>query len=206
MGLATKLASRAWYRIYSRHIGLELPADVVRTSRSLLPPLPQGYVMRQPPAHTDLPAVAELLNQEPGYGVWTAERVERELMARLAHPRSGTIVLYGDTPVAVGFVTDESRRGKRIGHGMYLYVAPEHRRRTPLGAIILFTTFGYCVDAGFDRLLVFTDPDRLPALRLYLSNGMRPLYRSLACVWRWWRIHRRIAAAARKRAMAAPQA
>ncbi len=205
MSLIAALARRAWFRIYCQHIGLELPADVVRRGRSLLPPLPDGYAMRQPPDPADLPAIAGLFNQEPGYGVWTAERVEHELMARLAHPRSGTIVLHGDTPVAAGFVTDESRKGKRIGHGMYLYVAPEHRRRTPLGAIILFTTFGYCVDAGFDRLLVFTDPHRLPALRLYLSNGMRPLYRSLACVWRWWLIRRRIAAD-QKRATAVPRA
>ncbi len=194
MGFVEKLARRVWYRIYSKHIGLELPNDVVLRSRALLPPLPEGYVMRQPPAQADLSAVAALFNQEPGYGVWTAERVERELMGRLAHPRSGTIVLYGDTPVGAGFVTDESRKGKRIGHGMYLYVAPEHRRRTPLAAIIMFTTFGHCVDGGFDRLLVFTDPHRLPALRLYLSNGMRPLYRSLSCLWRWWRIRRRLAA------------
>jgi len=192
MSLA-QLARRAWFRVYCRHVGLELPADVVRRGLSRLPPLPPGYTMRQPPDAADWPAVAGLLNREPGFGEWTAARVERELIARLASPRSGTVVFYGETAVAAGFVTAESRGGRRVAHGMYLGVAPEHRRRTPLAAIILFTTFGHCLDGGYEQLLAFTDPDRLPALRLYLSNGMRPLYRSLSCVWRWWWIRRRLA-------------
>jgi hypothetical protein len=194
MGVVEKLARRIWFRIHSRHVGLTLPVEVVLRHRSLLPPLPPGYAMRQPPDAADLPAIAGLLNQEPGFGVWTPERVERELMTRLAGPRAGTIVLYGETPVGAGFVIDESRPGKRIGHGMYLWVAPEHRRRTPLAAIIVFTSCGHAVDAGYEQLLLFTDPHRLPALRLYLANGMRPLYRSLSCIWHWWWIRRRLAA------------
>ena len=185
MGLAGKVGRRIWSATYRRHIGLEFPIDMVVRERDALPPLDPAYIVRKPPRPADAEAVATLLNREAGFGSWTAERVKHELFERMAHPSAGTLILSEGTPVATGFATDESRGGTRLVHGMFLYVAPEHRRRSGLGAFILFDTFGGCVDAGYDRVLAFTDATRLPALLLYLSKGAKPVYLSLSCYWRW---------------------
>ena len=194
MGLARKIARNAWSALYRRHVGLEFPIETVLRERDALPALNAAYVVRQPPHLTDAQAVASLLNREPGFGVWTAARVEQELMARMAHPSAGTLIFHDGVPVATGFAIDESRGGRRVAHGMFLYVAPEHRGRSGLAAFILFDTFGSCADAGYGRVLAFTDASRLPALQLYLSKGAKPVPMSLACYWRWWRIRRQLAA------------
>ena len=198
MGLAAKIARNAWSSIYRQHVGLEFPIDMVLRERHALPTLNAGYIVRQPPRPADAEAIATLLNREPGFGLWTAPRVKQELMARMAHPSAGTLVLHESVPVATGFAIDESRRGRRVAHGMFLYVAPEHRGRSGLAAFILFDTFGSCIDAGYEQVLAFTDATRLPALLLYLSKGAKPVHMSLTCYWRWWRIHRQLAPALQK--------
>ena len=197
-------------RIHRRHVGYEFPAQMLTKQRDSLPSLPEGYSVHQPLWDGDEPMVVDLLNREPGFGAWTGERVRRELLGRLAHPKSGTLVMYGGEPVAIGFATDESTRRRKIAHGMYLYIVPAHRGRTKLSSFIVFDTLGHCLDAGYDQVLGFTDPTRLSALLLYLSNGVRPIYGSLSCYWHWRKIYRRLGPAldraARLRASAAARA
>ncbi len=142
--------------------------------------------------------VAGLLNQEGGFGTWTAARVQAELMDKLAHPLAATLVLHGGLPVALGFATDNSTRRKRVAHGMYLYVVPAHRRRAQLGVFVVYNTLGGCIDAGYDCVMAFTDPDRYSALLLYLSNGALPVHDSLSSYWNWRKIRRRLAPALRR--------
>ncbi len=123
-----------------------------------------------------------------------------ELLSKLAHPKAATLVLYDGVPVATGFATDESTRRRKIAHGMYLYIVPAHRGRSKLAAFIMYTTLGVCVEAGYDQVLAFTDPTRLSALLLYLSNGARPVKQSLSCWWRWRKIERRLAPALKRAA------
>ena len=210
MRLTDKMVRRIWHRIYRQHVGYEFPTDMLSQQRASLLALPDGYSVHQPLRDGDEAAVAELLNQEPGFGTWTEDRVRGELMARLAHPKAGTLVMYDGEPVALAFATDESTRRRKIAHGMYLYIVPAHRGRTKLAAFIVFDTLGHCVDAGYDQVLGFTDPTRLSALLLYLSNGVRPIYGSLGCYWHWRKIYRRLGPAleraARLRAAAAARA
>ena len=140
-------------------------------------------------------AIASLLNEEPGFGAWTGARVQAELMDQLAHPLAATLVLHKGAPVALAFATDASTRRKRVAHGMYLYVVPAHRRKSQLGAFIVYDTLGGCLEAGYDSVMGFTDPDRLSALLLYLSNGALPVHDSLSSYWHWRKIRRRLAPA-----------
>ena len=210
MRLLEKAGRAIRHRIYRRHVGYEFPADMLIRHRDSLPGLPDGYTVHQPLRDGDELMVAALLNQEPGFGAWTVERVRRELLAQLAHPKAGTLVMYGHEPVAVGFATDASTRHRKIAHGMYLYIAPSHRGRSKLSSFIVYDTLGHCVDAGYDQVLGFTDPTRLSALLLYLSNGVRPIYGSLSCYWHWRKIYRRLGPALeramRHRAAAAARA
>jgi hypothetical protein len=48
-------------------------------------------------------------------------------------------------------------------------------------------------------VLGFTDPTRLSALLLHLSNGARPVKQSLSCWWRWRKIQRRLAPALKRK-------
>ena len=200
MRLIRRTFARVRHRIYREHVGYEFPAEMLSRNRAALPGLPEGYSVHQPLHEGDDIIVAALLNQEPGYGFWTAERVRQELLNNLAHPKAGTLVLYGDEPVAVGFATDASTRRRKIAHGMYLYIVPAHRGRSKLSAFIMYDTLGYCLDAGYDQVVGFTDPTRLSALLLYLSSGVRPLYGSISCYWHWRKIYRRLGPALKRAA------
>jgi len=199
MGLASRLIRRAFALIVRPHVGFEFSGPMILEQRRKTS-APTGYEVRQPPHPGDEASIAALLNQEPGYGLWTAERVRTDLLDRLAAPDSATLILHRGVPVAVCFATDESTLRRKIAHGMYLYVVAQHRGRGTLAAYIVFTTLGACVDAGYDQIMAFTDATRLSALLLYLSSGARPVMQSLSCWWRWRKIKRRLAPALKRAA------
>jgi hypothetical protein len=199
MGLAAKIGRRIRSLIVRPHVGYEFPAAMLLRERARAK-APPGYEVRQPPHAGDEACIAALLSQEPGFGAWSEQRVRDELLSKLAHPKAATLVLYDGVPVATGFATDESTRRRKIAHGMYLYIVPAHRGRSKLAAFIMYTTLGVCVEAGYDQVLAFTDPTRLSALLLYLSNGARPVKQSLSCWWRWRKIERRLAPALKRAA------
>jgi hypothetical protein len=182
-------------RVYRRQIAIEFPLEVIAARSRELSPLPTGYELRQPPLPGDAPAIADLLQQEPGFGEWTGARVQDEILTKLAYPAGAVLVLHNGVPAAFGYVADASTRHMRIGHGMYLYVAPAHRSRTQVAVTVTYTTFGPAAAAGYQRIIAFTDPERLSALLLYLSTGARPLYDTISSFWQWRRILRRLAPA-----------
>lgn len=195
MNALKKIARSIAARIYRRQVGYEFPRAMLENSPPGSRLVPDGYEIRQPPSADDTETIANLLNQEPGFGTWDAARVRTDLLDRLAHPRAATLVLYDGEAVALGFATDASTRRKRIAHGMYLYVVPAHRRRSHLGAFVVYNTLGHCLDAGYDHVVAFTDEDRLSALLLYLSEGATPMHDCLSSYWKWRRIRRRLAPA-----------
>jgi len=199
MGLAGKIGRRIRSWFVRPHVGFEFPAAMLAEQRRRVKP-PPGYEVRQPPHPGDEASIASLLNREPGFGHWTEQRVRDELLSKLAHPKAATLVLHDGTPVATGFATDESTPRKKVAHGMYLYIVPSHRGRGALAAFVAYSTLGVCVDAGYEQVLGFTDPTRLSALLLHLSNGARPVKQSLSCWWRWRKIERRLAPALKRAA------
>ncbi len=179
--------------IYQRHVMFEFPIPVIAARMRGLPELKEGYEMRMPRDEADYVALARLLNEEPGFGIWTPERVRTELMARvLDDPRAANLILYMGEPVACGFVIDASTNRRRIAHGMYLYIAPAHRGRSSLAYLCAYRTLGVCVERGYDRVIAVTDPARLPALQLYLSSGCIPVHGSLFSYVQWHRIRRHL--------------
>ena len=198
MRIMSKIIRILVARVYPRQIAFEFPIEVLAERRRNLPALPAGYEVRQPPDPGDEATIAALLQQESGFGDWTIARVRHEILGSLAHPLAATLILHNGTPAACGFATDASTRRKQIARGMYLYVAPAYRARTQVATYITYSTLGHCVDAGYQEVVAFTDPERLSALLLYLSTGARPLHDTISSLWQWRRIQRRLAPALRR--------
>jgi GNAT superfamily N-acetyltransferase len=205
MALGERIVRRIKARIYSPHVGYEFPAEMLLPQGNEAT-APVGYEIRQPPHPGDGPAIAALLSQEPGYGDWTVERLQDELLSKLAHPKAATLALFNGIPVAAGFAVDASTPRKRIAHAMYLYVVPAHRGKGALAFYIVHSTLRYCIEAGYQQVMGFTDPTRLSALLLYLSHGARPVKQSLSCHWHWRKILRRLGPALRRSARLRAQA
>lgn len=195
MSPIAKIARILAGRIHRRQIAFEFPLDMLAQGRAALPALPDGFELRQPPDAGDYDAIATLLQQEPGFGTWTRARLQSEVFDRLAHPLAATLILRDGVPAASGFATDASTRHRKVAHGMYLYVAPAYRSRTNLAPFITFCTLGHCIDAGYQQVIAYTDPERLSALLLYLSIGVRPIRDTISSFWQWRRIERRLAPA-----------
>ncbi len=179
-------------RVYQRQVVLEFPLPVLERRARLLKPLPEGYEVSQPTSDADYAVWADLLNEEPGFSSWTAERIRSELVSRLIDPRAATLIRHNGRAVACGCVVDASTRRRRIAHGMYLFVAPSYRARTAIAYYITFWTMRICVELNYDKVIAMTDSTRLSALMLYLSNDCVPVKNSLYAHIQWYRIEKRL--------------
>lgn len=189
------LLAYARSKIFSRHVYYEFPISMLADKTSNLPALKPGYEYRNPSSAQDLIDWAALMNREEGFGVWTAERIRRELMSRLISPEGAAFICFNGKPIASGCIIDASTSHRRIADTMYLYVCPEHRGNKSISYYITYRALKVCVDLGYDQVIGATDPQRLSALLLYLSNGAVPLRNSLYSYVQWHRILKRLSPA-----------
>ncbi|MDB5392824.1 MAG: hypothetical protein JWM91_330 [Rhodospirillales bacterium] len=188
------IVSFAKSKIFHHHVFFEFPIPVLAERRRHLPILAEGYELRVPETDVDCEAWARLISEDPGFGAWTAGRVRSELMAHLIDSRAASLILYRGEAVGCACVIDASTATRRIAHLMYLYVRPSHRGKS-LGVVLTYETLGICVDRGYHKVIAVTDPPRLSALLMYLSNGCRPIRNSLYSYVQWFRITQRLAPA-----------
>ena len=179
-------------RIYQPQVMLEFPRAVVEKQARMLPPLREGYEIRHPSTEAECESWAALLNEDPGFGTWTPERIKAELLSKLIDPRAATLLLHQGRPIACGCFIDASTRRKRVALGMFLYVAPAYRGRAEVAQSITYLTMPICFELGCDRVIGTTDPTRLSVLLLHLRNGALPIKNSLYSHIQWYRIFKRL--------------
>jgi hypothetical protein len=179
-------------RIYSPQITVGFPVEQVVRHTVGLPMLPEEYSMIVPKSEHDLTLWANLLNEEPSFGFWTAIRLRNEILSKLVSPSAASLILHRGRGIACVCAIDGSTPRKRIAYGMYLYVTPRYRARTALSRILTITAFNSGRVAGYRNLWANTFPDRLSALAVYLSIGCRPIHRTLSSVLQWRAVTRRL--------------
>jgi ribosomal protein S18 acetylase RimI-like enzyme len=95
------------------------------------------------------------------------------VQAYLCDDRNVVFMAYdGDQPV--GFLRGTALDQLKSQHKqMFLYeIAVEERhRRLGIGAGLIESLVRYCRERNFEEIFVLTDPDNLPAVRLYTSTG-----------------------------------
>jgi GNAT superfamily N-acetyltransferase len=83
------------------------------------------------------------------------------------------VVLDGDRPVSLGFLTVDPKR--RLAYNVLTATLPGHRRQG-LALVVKLATTRWAAENGIERLLTENDRENLPMLELNDSLGYRPLY------------------------------
>ncbi len=185
---AARKIGRVFYRV---QIMGSFPGEAIERNYATLEPLDGSYELRTLQEEGSCAAMAALLNQEPGFGVWTEERVRNEIRDRLTEPNAAYVVFRDGKPIACGSVIKVRKYGRTYAEGMYLYVEPKYRKHK-VGRYVTWFTLMHAVRAGYPEVFATTDPTRLSAIALYLAGGARPIY---DCAWnvvRWYQIRKRL--------------
>jgi len=150
------------------------------------PVLPRGYALRQYRPE-DVNQYIKLMARA-GFEDWTEERVNRQIR----------------TIIPGGFFVIEHKRSRRLvataicNHspdalhpfgGELGWVAgdPEHRGKG-LGLAVCAAVVARFIAAGYEEIYLRTDDWRLPAIKVYLKLGFRPLYFTDGMAERWQRV------------------
>jgi GNAT superfamily N-acetyltransferase len=83
------------------------------------------------------------------------------------------VVLDGEQPVSLGFLTIDPKR--RLAYNVLTATLPAYRRRG-LALLVKLATTRWAAENGIDRLLTENDRKNIPMLELNDSLGYRPLY------------------------------
>jgi GNAT superfamily N-acetyltransferase len=177
--------------LYRRQVEFTFPIDTLARFRGHDWSLPEGYSLSSPHGGSDLSAWAELLNSDGGFGVWDGERIRSDILRHLITPDAASLLFYRDELIGCFCTYDHSSRGHKTGFGMWFIVAANHRGKG-LSYALCFRTLYYFAREGYEKVVLSTDPFRLPALKFYLSHGAEPVYHSLFSYVQWRRIRRRI--------------
>ena len=138
-------------------------------------PLPDRYAL-QVLGQVDEPALAELLSlvfEE----TWDEARVQTSL-TRTADVRAVYGVLHGEVLVATASSQTRPQRDPGAGFVHWVAAHPEHRGRG-LAAALLGRVLEDFRERGELRARLETQPERLPAVRVYLRFGFVPDYEAV---------------------------
>jgi len=175
----------------TQQVLIEFPIEELRKRSDALAALPAGYKAIVPHTEEHLAAWTALLNEEPSYGYWTSERLKRELLDHLV-PNAALTIWHEGHAIACACAINTPRGGRKIATGMYLYVTPKYRGRAEVAYATTYGMLFQCVKHGYDQVVATTDPSRLSALALYLSNGCRLVHRTLISWYLWHGIMKRL--------------
>jgi mycothiol synthase len=78
-----------------------------------------------------------------------------------------------------------------VGSVHMVAVTPEHRRRGLGRLLVLFALRRFC-EQGIARARLQTDDVRLPAIKIYLGLGFRPLLTHESHLERWRKVYRKL--------------
>jgi len=191
--MLSKKKIKKFFRVFfPKQVKVAFPKEVLSACVDRPLPLPAGYTMASPDQETDLVEWGKLLDHEKGFGKWTPERVQDEIVNHMIAPDAGSLLYYKNRMVGCCSTVDKSTRRKKIGVGMWLVLDPTHRGLKGLANALSYRTLAYFVREGYDRVYAYTDENRLSALYLYLTMGAVPVYDSLSSFFKWRRIHKRL--------------
>jgi hypothetical protein len=189
------MPGRLWRYLHTQfaetQLLIEFPPNEIRKHAEALPPLPPNFALLIPRSETDYVAWIALLNQETSFGHWTRERLQRDILARMV-PDAALMILDRGQPISCACAIDASTARRKIAVGMFLYVMPQYRARSEIAATTTFRMLYQTVSHGYDQVVATTDPERLSAIALYLSNGSRPVRRTLRSWLQWRRVLKRL--------------
>jgi len=138
-----------------------------------VPPLPEGYRLREYAGSADLPALITTLSEafaEP----WDEARVGRELTEM---PTVKAIYVVESRGTVVGTTTSRlvADQFPDSGYVHWVGVANDHLRRG-LGAALLARVLHDFQARGYRDAILETDDQRSPAISAYLKFGFVPIY------------------------------
>lgn len=177
---------------YRKQVQVEFPIPVLRNYVDYQWSLPEGYTLCSPGRDVDLQAWADLLNMDKQFGHWTPERIKVDILSNLIAPDAAALAFYKQQLVGCGNTIDCSSGKRKFGIGMWLMISESHRGTKDLAYAVTFRTLSYFAKMDYDKVVGFTDPERLSAIYLYLCKGCLPVYDSLSSFIHWYRINKRL--------------
>jgi mycothiol synthase len=158
------------------------PADRLKNPPQVR--LPQGYVLRQLRLPEDRSAYLALLHKA-GFTQWDDAQLAKTLQIALPggyfvveHTATGALVA---TAVAQHHGTDQHPFGAELG---WVAADPEHKGKG-LGWAVTAAATARMLAGGYTDVYLRTDDTRLPALKVYLDMGYRPLVFVEGMAQRW---------------------
>ncbi len=172
---------------------MELPQLVMtRASLEGLPPpvVPAGYAIRSY-RRGDERAWCRLVSEGIG-GDWTPEEFANQIERAVSFQPDDLLFAEMEREV-VGTAWAIQRREfpDDTGYVHMVVVAPDHRGRG-LGRALVVAVLHRFRDKGLRRAVLRTEDHRLPALRVYLGVGFRPVLSHESHEGRWRRIGGRL--------------
>jgi len=152
--------------------------------------VPAGYLIRTY-RHGDGAAWCRLVNEAIG-GEWTEAGLQEE-MDSAQDFRAADLFFAVDGEEVAGTTWALRRESFPSGVGSVhmLAVAPEHRRRG-LGRLLVVFALRRLREQGRARARLRTDDVRLPAIKIYLGLGVRPLLTHESHLARWRKVYRKL--------------
>jgi GNAT superfamily N-acetyltransferase len=147
-----------------------------RTIELALPELDSSSLRLVPLAET-LDRVEALFEACRAGDIDLPEDLREWLWDELEHPNlspeGSFVVLDGDRPVSLGFLTVDPKR--RVAYNVLTATFPDFRRRN-LALIVKLASARWAAEAGIERLLTENDSENAGVLALNERLGYRPLY------------------------------
>lgn len=179
--------------IYRKQVLIDFPMNILRRYINHVWDLPPGYAIRSPRRDDkELKEWADLLNSDGGFGIWTPERVKSDIINNLISPDAASLLFYKDKLIGCGSTSADLFSRKKKGIGMWLFLDQKHRGKKCLPYSLAFRTMAYFARENYYNAIAFTDPSRLSAIYLYLSNGCRARYDCLYSFIHWHGIMKRL--------------
>ncbi|MCJ7752916.1 MAG: GNAT family N-acetyltransferase [Armatimonadetes bacterium] len=152
--------------------------------------VPAGYLIRTY-RHGDSAAWCRLINGGIG-GEWTEAGLQEEMDgAKDFQAADLFFAVEGEEVVGTTWALRRESFPLGVGSVHMLAVEPEHRRRGLGRLLVLFALRRFC-EQGIAGARLQTDDVRLPAIKIYLGVGFRPLLTHESHLERWRKVYRKL--------------
>ncbi|MBN2190244.1 MAG: hypothetical protein JW728_03440 [Candidatus Aureabacteria bacterium] len=177
---------------YYPQVKIEFPIDILKQYIDCKWNLPKDYKICSPDNTVDKQAWADLLNSDGEFGIWNKKRVEEEVISHMITQDAASLLYYKDKLIGCSSTMRDINSKIKIGIGMFLLLEKSHRSKKGLSFALTFRTLSFFARENFVKAFAYTDPHRLSALYLYLSNGIKPKYNSISSIFQWYMIKKRL--------------
>ena len=167
----------------AKQLSMVIAAAAVRQLPNV--PLPPGYALR-----TYRPGDEQnwlTLLQLAGFKEWTAEKFTAYMQE--AERLQGSHCIQYDNQLVAATFASHRRPNPPEGALDYVIAHPEHSGKK-LGKAVCTAVLRYLAERGYQSISLLTDDWRLPALKVYLDLGFRPVINRSDMPNRWEAIYR----------------